>query len=160
LCGDSRLGCPAEQDSLRFAKISICPEAAAHSVSTSCLPDHFLGGSIAGVLDGLDAVTFYGLADAVSPAHLFQSIASGLVGPRAFQGGWFTVVCRIRRCASLPDHDRSLRGLLRGESSHSSPVSQALDLRAMVRSRPVLLHAAYSFASVGGGPAYPLDAAC
>jgi hypothetical protein len=64
-------------------------------VSTSCLPDHFLGGSIAGVLDGLDAVTFYGLAYAVSPAHLFQSIASGFVGPRAFQGGWFTVVLGV-----------------------------------------------------------------
>ena len=55
----------------------------------------FLGGSIAGVLDGLDAVIFYGLAYAVSPPHLFQSIASGLVGPRAFQGGWFTVVLGV-----------------------------------------------------------------
>jgi len=55
----------------------------------------FLGGSIAGVLDGLDAVTFYGLAYAVSPPHLFQSIASGLVGPGAFQGGWFTVVLGV-----------------------------------------------------------------
>jgi uncharacterized membrane protein YagU involved in acid resistance len=51
--------------------------------------------SIAGVLDGLDAVTFYGLAYGVSPPHLFQSIASGLVGPRAFQGGWFSVVLGV-----------------------------------------------------------------
>jgi len=37
----------------------------------------FLGGSIAGVLDGLDAVTFYGLAYAVSPAHLFKASLAG-----------------------------------------------------------------------------------
>ena len=118
----------------------------------------FLGGSIAGILDGLDAVTFYGLAYALSPPHLFQSIASGLVRAPSVSG---RLVYRcIRRCFSLLDRDRGLRGLLRGESSHSCPVSQALDLRAMVRNRPVLLHATYSFASVGRGPAYPLDVAC
>ncbi|MFZ1142451.1 MAG: hypothetical protein WB781_05895 [Candidatus Sulfotelmatobacter sp.] len=50
-----------------------------------------MGGSIAGVLDGLDAVVFYGFAYAVPPALIFQNIASGLLGPRSFRGGWLTV---------------------------------------------------------------------
>jgi hypothetical protein len=47
---------------------------------------------MAGVLDGIDAVVFYRLAFAVSPALLFQNIASGLLGPRSFRRGWLTVV--------------------------------------------------------------------
>jgi len=54
-----------------------------------------LGGSIAAILDGLDAVVFYRLAFAVPPALIFQHIASGLIGPRSFRGGWFTVVMGI-----------------------------------------------------------------
>ena len=54
-----------------------------------------LGGSIAGVLDGLDAVVFYRLAFAVPLTLLFQNIASGLLGPRSFRGGWLTVVLGI-----------------------------------------------------------------
>jgi hypothetical protein len=54
-----------------------------------------VGGSIAGLLDGLDAVVFYRLAFAVSPASIFQFIASGLLGPRSFSGGWHTVVLGV-----------------------------------------------------------------
>jgi hypothetical protein len=50
-----------------------------------------VGGAIAGLLDGLDAVIFYWLAYAVPPALLFQSIAGGLLGPHSFRGGWPTV---------------------------------------------------------------------
>jgi hypothetical protein len=53
------------------------------------------GGAIAGLLDGLDAVVFYQLAFAVPPALLFQSIASGLLGPQSFRAGWLTVVLGI-----------------------------------------------------------------
>ena len=54
-----------------------------------------VGGGIAGLLDGLDAVIFYWLAYAVPPAVLFQSIASGLLGPHSFRGGWPTVALGI-----------------------------------------------------------------
>jgi hypothetical protein len=45
-----------------------------------------LGGLTVGVLDGLDAVIFFGLRG-VAPARIFQAIAAGLLGPQAFQGG-------------------------------------------------------------------------
>ncbi len=54
-----------------------------------------VGGAIAGLLDGLDAVIFYWLAYAVPPALLFQTIASGLLGPQSFRGGWLTVALGI-----------------------------------------------------------------
>lgn len=49
------------------------------------------GGLAVGVLDALDAVTFYGLRG-VSPARVFQSVASGLLGADAFQGGLATAL--------------------------------------------------------------------
>jgi hypothetical protein len=42
-------------------------------------------------LDGLDAVVFFGLRG-VKPILIFQSIASGLLGKAAFQGGMGTAV--------------------------------------------------------------------
>ncbi len=54
-----------------------------------------VGGAIAGLLDGLDAVIFYWLAFAVPPAAIFQGIASGLVGSRSFGAGWLTVALGI-----------------------------------------------------------------
>ncbi|MGA8220109.1 MAG: hypothetical protein WB780_00535 [Candidatus Acidiferrales bacterium] len=54
-----------------------------------------IGGSIAGLLDGLDAVFFYRWAFAVPPTILFQHIASGLLGRQSFQGGWLTVVLGV-----------------------------------------------------------------
>ena len=54
-----------------------------------------LGGLIAGLLDGLDAVVFYGWAFDVPPARIFQHIASGLLGRSAFQGGLLTVALGV-----------------------------------------------------------------
>jgi hypothetical protein len=54
-----------------------------------------LGGLIAGVLDGLDAVVFYGLAFGVAPDLLFRNIAGGLLGRRTFHGGWHTVLLGV-----------------------------------------------------------------
>src|SRR5215831_8081164 len=53
------------------------------------------GGLLAGLLDGCDAVVFYGLTAGVSPGLIFQHIASGLLGPKAFAGGWPTVALGI-----------------------------------------------------------------
>lgn len=47
----------------------------------------FLGGTVAGLLDGLDAVFVIGLLGGVRVVRVFQFIASGLLGPRAFTGG-------------------------------------------------------------------------
>ena len=44
------------------------------------------GGLTVGILDGLDAVVFFGLRGA-QPIRIFQSIASGLLGRQAFAGG-------------------------------------------------------------------------
>src|SRR5258708_968076 len=45
------------------------------------------GGLIAGVLAITDALVFFGLRGS-PPMRLLQNIASGLVGPKAFDGGW------------------------------------------------------------------------
>ncbi len=54
-----------------------------------------VGGVIAGGLDGLDAVVYYGWASGVTPARLFQHIASGLLGAKAFSGGMATVLLGV-----------------------------------------------------------------
>lgn len=48
------------------------------------------GGLIVAVLDGLDAVIFFGLKG-ISPTRIFQHIASGLLGRASFSGGVATV---------------------------------------------------------------------
>lgn len=53
------------------------------------------GGLLAGGLDGLDAVIFFGLTAGVTPAGIFQYIASGLLGAKSFQGGCYTVALGI-----------------------------------------------------------------
>jgi hypothetical protein len=47
------------------------------------------GGLVAGALDIADALVFNGLLGA-SPERVLQAIASGLLGPSAFDGGWAT----------------------------------------------------------------------
>jgi hypothetical protein len=48
------------------------------------------GGAIAGLLDILFAFVFYGL-HGTPPGRILQSVASGLLGKRAFEGGAATV---------------------------------------------------------------------
>jgi hypothetical protein len=51
------------------------------------------GGLAVGVLDLIDAVTFFGLYYAVPPVRIFQSIAAGVYGRDASrEGGWSTAV--------------------------------------------------------------------
>jgi hypothetical protein len=52
------------------------------------------GGLVVGVLDGLDAVVFFGLRG-VPPPRIFQSIAAGLLGPASFRGGAATVTLGV-----------------------------------------------------------------
>jgi hypothetical protein len=51
----------------------------------------WLGGLTVAVIDALDAFLFFGLRG-VSPSRVLQSIASGLLGRAAFQGGTATVL--------------------------------------------------------------------
>jgi hypothetical protein len=53
-----------------------------------------LGGLAVGVLDGLDAVVFFGLRG-VAPTRIFQHIASGLLGRAAFTGGMRTALLGV-----------------------------------------------------------------
>ena len=50
------------------------------------------GGLIVGILDGLFAFIFYGLILGVKPIRIFQSVASGLLGRAAFDGGVSTFI--------------------------------------------------------------------
>jgi hypothetical protein len=52
------------------------------------------GGLVAGVLDALDAMIFFGLRGA-SPRGIFQYIASGLLGRASFSGGSKTVMLGV-----------------------------------------------------------------
>jgi len=55
-----------------------------------------LGGLTVGVLDGLDAVLFFGLRNGAAPARIFQGIAAGLLGrPTALQGGLGTAALGV-----------------------------------------------------------------
>ena len=51
----------------------------------------FWGGLICGILDLTSAIVAWGLRGA-KPLRVLQSVASGLLGPAAFQGGWPTGV--------------------------------------------------------------------
>jgi|CXWL01.1.fsa_nt_gi hypothetical protein len=53
-----------------------------------------LGGLTVGVLDGLDAIIFFGLRG-VGPTRIFQAIAAGLLGPQSFQGGFPTAALGV-----------------------------------------------------------------
>ena len=51
------------------------------------------GGVTVGVLDGLDAIVFFGVRSGVGPLRIFQGIAGGLLGREAaVAGGWPTAL--------------------------------------------------------------------
>ncbi|MBC8164439.1 MAG: hypothetical protein H7Y20_01060 [Bryobacteraceae bacterium] len=54
-------------------------------------PAILVGGLTAGILDIADAFVFFGLRGA-KPLRILQSIASGLLGPKAYSGGWSTAI--------------------------------------------------------------------
>ena len=45
------------------------------------------GTLVVGVLDITDAIVFFGVRNGASPIRIFQSIARGLIGSAAYQGG-------------------------------------------------------------------------
>jgi hypothetical protein len=54
------------------------------------------GGLTVGVLDGLDAIVFFGLRNGVGPLQIFKGIAGGLLGREAATaGGWPTALLGV-----------------------------------------------------------------
>jgi hypothetical protein len=53
------------------------------------------GGLVVGILDGLFALVFYGLILGAKPMRIFQSVASGLLGKAAYEGGIQTFLLGI-----------------------------------------------------------------
>jgi len=49
------------------------------------------GGLAVGLCDILDAMIFFGIRNGVSPGRVFQSVARGLLGRAAFDGGAATI---------------------------------------------------------------------
>jgi len=52
------------------------------------------GTLVVGALDAIDAIVFFGLRG-VAPGRIFQSIAAGLLGRAAFQGGLVTAALGV-----------------------------------------------------------------
>lgn len=59
----------------------------ASPTSTSAFLAIFWGGLACGVFDITQACVGYGIQNHLPPPRIFQSVASGLLGPKAFQGG-------------------------------------------------------------------------
>jgi uncharacterized membrane protein YagU involved in acid resistance len=58
-----------------------------NSTSSNAFLAIFWGGLACGVLDITQACVGYGIQNHLPPQRIFQSVASGLLGPKAFQGG-------------------------------------------------------------------------
>ncbi|HTZ90025.1 MAG TPA: hypothetical protein VMA71_06785 [Alloacidobacterium sp.] len=60
------------------------------------IPTILGGGLLAGLLDGTDAIIYFGLKSNVSAGRIFHYIASGLIGIRAsIQLGWLGVILGV-----------------------------------------------------------------
>jgi hypothetical protein len=60
------------------------------------LPAILGGGLLAGLLDGTDAIIYFGLKSNVHAGRIFHYIASGLIGIRAsIQAGWLGVLLGV-----------------------------------------------------------------
>lgn len=60
------------------------------SRSPNALLAIFWGGFACGVLDISQACLAWGIQNHLTPTRIFQSVASGLLGPKSFQGGMKT----------------------------------------------------------------------
>jgi hypothetical protein len=56
-------------------------------LTSSALKAIFWGGLACGVFDITQACVAWGVQNHLAPTRIFQSVASGLLGPKAFQGG-------------------------------------------------------------------------
>jgi hypothetical protein len=61
--------------------------ASTASASSNAFLAIFWGGLACGILDITQACVAWGIQNHLSPVRIFQSVASGLLGPKSFQGG-------------------------------------------------------------------------
>ena len=66
--------------------------SASAAPSSSAFLAIFWGGLACGVFDITQACIAWGIQNHLSPMRIFQSIAAGLLGPKAFQGGMKTAI--------------------------------------------------------------------
>ena len=66
-----------------------------HSTCQSTLRTLMAGGLVVAAGDGLDALVYFGGIRGVTPLRIFQSVASGLLGPAAYDGGVATFLLGI-----------------------------------------------------------------
>jgi hypothetical protein len=77
-------------------------KAFTHSADSASIREHprafdaiVYGGLIVGILDGLFAFIYYGLYLGIPTMRVFQSVASGVLGQAAFEGGMRTFLIGI-----------------------------------------------------------------
>jgi hypothetical protein len=88
------------------------------SSSSNALLAIFWGGLACGVLDITQACVAWGIQNHLPPLRIFQSVASGLLGPKSFQGGAKTAAGSF----SALSHRVYLGGdLLRGQPQNCIP---------------------------------------
>ena len=85
------------------------------------------GGLIAGVLDGLDAVIFYGCRLVLHRPGSFKTLPPDCWGARSFHGGWYTAFWASHVISRSPSEPP--RFFIR-PVSHPSALAEALDFRA------------------------------
>jgi hypothetical protein len=73
---------------------TVLPGAPHHAGSAPLGPVRAIlyGTLVVGTLDLIDAIVFFGLRSGVRPIRIFHSIAAGLLGRAAFQGGLATAL--------------------------------------------------------------------
>ncbi|RAK69455.1 DUF1440 domain-containing protein [Hymenobacter edaphi] len=72
-------------------KPPVLAPAARRALASSFVPVALTAGLVAGVLDILTAIAVFGwLRGQATPLQILQSVASGVWGPAAYQGGWTT----------------------------------------------------------------------
>ena len=99
-----------------------------------------LGGFLAGVLDGLDAVVFFGLTMGATAVRIFQYIAAGLIGPVSYQGGWRTVALGVLLHFTVATGSATVYYLARTARLGAEAANIRSDIRTRRLHRYVLRH--------------------
>jgi hypothetical protein len=73
-------------EDLPFDEIDTEPVPEGHVQHADAVDTVLFGGLTAGLLDAIDAIVVNGV-NGVHPTQVFQTVASGLLGQRAFEGG-------------------------------------------------------------------------
>jgi hypothetical protein len=69
------------------AQLTLDAAALSHSAPKSIRRAILIGGAAVGILDAADGVVWAGVTAGQNPIQVLQWIATGLLGPSAFQGG-------------------------------------------------------------------------